>query len=199
MTDHQSGKSEERLCIMRVGCCTGAQGSHVIMFAPTPADCCHNHFLPIRMILIRSNTLSSCSCDRSFSPHFRPVAGSALPSSLLLLVEEKCVCVCWIIRFPPDFIASRESEVNWFGYVFLCFSLFLPKEKELPGVSLGLRAWKKGCWSLITFAKSIFETEEIFSVLLSNVQFLFLFQIHLGPKYQSGWLDGGKNTHKKRG
>lgn len=116
MTDHQSGKSKERLCVMRADCCTGTQGSHVIMFAPTPADCCHSHFLPIRMILIRSNTLSSCSCDRSFSPHFRPVAGSALPSSLLLLVEEMCACACaGLSVFHPT--SLHLGKVRWIDLV----------------------------------------------------------------------------------
>lgn len=138
------------------GCCVlshwtvvSEHGGHmcVIMFAPTPADCCHSHFRPIRMTLIRSNTLSPSSLHRSFSSHLRSVPPQQMsdlhfpPLSSSWEVEEggRAMVSLSISHQLHSISQKRDELICLCIFVFWC-SVFLPKEKELPGVLLGLRA-----------------------------------------------------------
>lgn len=82
----------------------------VIVSVSNAADCCHNHFPPIRLMVIRSNTLSSCCLHSTFSAHLPVFYPSGRWSEEFMYAEMRVGRI--FIHCSLDFIACECGEVN---------------------------------------------------------------------------------------
>lgn len=133
----------------------GVQGSRVLLcLSEMQLTAATTTFLQSGLMVIRSNTLSSCCLHSTFPAHLPVFYPSGRWSEECMYAEMRVGRI--FIHSSLDFVACECGEVNWFSYIFWCSRLTFgsPKGGRITWSRLRpLGTWISEGWSLIRICK----------------------------------------------